>query len=237
MNRSFGRGLAAVLGGCGLAVFAGAGLVSAHVEPDPAAVEAGTVATVGFSPEHGCAGSPTNGIDIQIPTGITDAQPVAKDGWEAVLDGDVIRFTGGPSPDPEGPDTFSITFTAPTTAGVINFPTVQTCVEGSTDWLDIAVEGGAEPEHPAPSVLITEGPPTPEDLAGHDEGATDETHDEATATSDAGDHHDEEATASDDSSGDDSNTGVIIVVVVIAAAVVGGGGYLAARSRRNRSST
>lgn len=218
MNRKIGRAFAAVLAGCGLAVLAGAGIASAHVEPDPAAVEAGTTATVGFSPEHGCDGSPTTGIDIQIPSGITDAQPVAKDGWEAVVDGDVIRFSGGVSPDPEAPDTFSITFTAPTTPGVLNFPTVQTCTEGSVDWLDVAVEGGAEPESPAPTVLVTEGAPTADDLAGGHG-------DEATATDDHG--HDD----------DDSNTGVIIVIVIAAVLVAGAGGYLASRSRRNRSST
>lgn len=231
MNRTVGRGLAAVLGGCGLAVFAGAGIASAHVEPDPAAVEGGTAATVGFSPEHGCDGSPTTGIDIKIPSGVSDAQPVAKEGWDAIVDGDVIRFSGGQSPDADGPDTFSITFTAPTTPGVINFPIVQTCAEGSTDWLDVAVEGGAEPEHPAPAVLVTDGPPTADDLA------PEEDEDEA-ATDDTADHgHDEEATTtSSDSSDDDSNTGVIVGAVIAAVVVLGGGGYAVSRRRSGRSS-
>jgi len=48
----------------------------AHIHTDPAAVEAGTEATVGFIVEHGCEGSPTVKVEIQLPDGATDISGV-----------------------------------------------------------------------------------------------------------------------------------------------------------------
>lgn len=215
-----------VVAGLGVVLGIGVGVASAHVDPDPAAVEGGTAATVAFSLEHGCDGSPTTGLNIQVPSGITDAQPVTKDGWTGAVDADVIRFSGG-SIDAATPDSFSITFTAPTTPGVINFPVVQTCAEGEIAWLDIAAEGEAEPEHPAPALLITDGPPTADDLAAHDE--------EAAADDSATDTTELATTVATPSTGDDSNTGLIVGVVIAAVVVVGAGGYVAARGRAKRA--
>lgn len=227
MDRKAGRVVVVALAGLGLAIGTGIGVASAHIDPDPAAVEGGTAATVAFNLEHGCDSSPTTGLDIQVPSGITDAQPVAKDGWTATVDADVIRFSGG-SIDASAPDSFSLTFTAPTTPGVINFPVVQTCAEGEIAWLDIAAEGEAEPEHPAPALLITDGPPTADDLASHDdeEAAADDGATTATELS---------TTVAAPSSDDDSNTGLIVGVVIAAVVVLGAGGYVAARSRSKRA--
>ena len=148
----------------------GAGVASAHIDPDPAAVEAGTSATVGFGVEHGCEESPTIALDIELPEELTDAEPVAKPGWEATIEGRVLTFSGGPL-DADTPDTFSITFTAPTTPGTLLFPTVQKCTEGEIAWIAVAAEGEPEPEHPAPQLLVTAGPPTSEDLAPPDDEA------------------------------------------------------------------
>ena len=206
-----------------------AGTASAHIDPDPIAVEAATSNTVSFGVEHGCDGSPTTGLQIQINDRIADAQPVEKDGWTTSVDAQVITFTGG-SLAADTPDDFAITFTAPTAPGSIDFPIVQTCEVGQLDWIETAGEGEAEPEHPAPSVLVTAAEPTeaeltpaPEEEAG-EEGATDT---EATATGDS-----IPTTVVDDAESDDSsNTGLIVGVIVIGVIVIGGAAYAATRRK------
>lgn len=207
----------------------GAVTASAHIDPDPVAVEAGAIATVTFGVEHGCDDSPTTGLAIKVPDGITDAAAVAKDGWTTSTAAGVVSFTGG-NLDAATPDTFSITFTAPAAPGTVHFPIVQTCAAGQTAWIEIPADGGDEPEHPAPAVLITDGPPTSAELspAGHDE--------ETVATG-AADHHAEEAavtTVAATSHDDSSNTGAIVGVIA-AIVIIGGAGAVFVTRRRGRT--
>ena len=155
------------------------GVASAHVDPDPIAMQAGTSGTVAFNVEHGCDGSPTTSMSFQIPDGVTDAVGVAKDGWTATLTGNTLEFAGGPLAADQA-DHFDITFTAPATEGVISFPVIQTCEQGDIAWIEPVVEGAEEPERPAPTIKLTAGPPTAEDLESaheeeeaHEEEATD----------------------------------------------------------------
>ncbi len=243
-----------------LSVGVAAGTASAHIEPDPAAAQEGTAVTVGFTVEHGCAGSPTTGLDIKLPDGIADAEAVDKAGWTGTVDAGVVRFSGGPSPSGEASDVFSISFTAPATPGDVHFPTVQTCVQGSVDWLDVAHVGQADADHPAPTIRITAGPPTSGDLtpapddgadgadAGHpgtDHAGTAGTAVAATAPAasavgDTAAASTSPVTATVTTStfggggGGGGNTGLIVGIVIAAVVVVGGGGLLAARARRNR---
>src|SRR4051794_35492218 len=182
------------------------GIASAHIDPDPLALQAGTQARVQFKVEHGCEGSPTTSLKFQISASITDAAGVAKDGWTATLTGDTLEFKGGPlAPDKE--DNFGISFTAPATAGDINFPIIQTCEKGDIAWIEIQAAGAAEPENPAPTVKITAGPPTSAELtpAPEEEATTPGT---AVAT----DTGSVVATVADPA-GDSSNTGAIVGVV------------------------
>jgi uncharacterized protein YcnI len=237
-RRGARRTACATLGAVGLALVVGAGMASAHIAPDPIAVQAGTPATVSFLVEHGCAGSDTTALDIKIPDSITEAKPVAKAGWTAIIEAGVVHFSGG-TLDAKTPDTFTIAFTAPSAAGVVDFPIVQKCVVGETDWIDIAAAGQPEPEHPAAAMTITAGAPTPAELAPpHDEDATQgstpavDTAAPAvtvttlttgvTATTPT-------ATKSDDSSNTGVVVGIIIAVVVIAAA---GGAVYTLRKKR-----
>jgi uncharacterized protein YcnI len=202
-----------------IVVLVAGGVASAHIDPDPIAVQSGTSATVAFKVEHGCDGSPTTGMKFQIPDGVTDAVGVVKEGWTSTVTGNTLEFTGGPLPADQE-DHFDITFTAPATAGNISFPVIQSCEQGETAWIEPVVEGAEEPEHPAPTMKVTEGPPTAEDLTPAPEEETTEGTVVATGT---------ETAESDD---DDSNTGAIVAVVIVAAVVVIGGGALIARRRK-----
>ena len=153
----------AAIGTTSLVMLIGAAGAFAHIQPDPVAVQAGASATVAFGVEHGCACSNTTSLDLQIPAGVTNAAAVTKNGWTTTITANVVSFTGG-NLDAKTPDTFSITFTAPTESGTIYFPVVQKCVKGETDWIQIAADGAPEPTNPAPAVKVTSGPPTSADL-------------------------------------------------------------------------
>ncbi|HEY4609269.1 MAG TPA: DUF1775 domain-containing protein [Ilumatobacteraceae bacterium] len=204
-------------------LFAG-GIASAHIDPDPIAMQAGTAGTVQFKVEHGCDGSPTTSMKFQIPAGVTDAAAVDKAGWTATLTGDALEFSGGPlAADAE--DHFDISFTAPATPGDINFKVIQTCQVGEIPWLDIPAEGAAEPENPAPTIKVTDGPPTAADLTP----APEETEGTVVATDTGAVVVPTTAAASSD---DSSNTGAIVGVVIGAVIVVVGVGMMLARRNK-----
>jgi len=202
------------------------GIASAHIAPDPIALQAGTKATVQFKVEHGCNGSPTISLKFKIPASVTDAAGVAKDGWTSTLTGDTLEFKGGPlAPDKE--DNFGISFTAPATAGDINFPIIQTCEKGEIAWIEIQAAGAPEPENPAPTIKITAGPPTSAELTPAPEEPEATTPGTAAATGSGS----VVATVADPGS-DSSNTGAIVGVVIGVVIVVAGGGWLLARRKK-----
>jgi periplasmic copper chaperone A len=216
-------------------VLIGAGIAEAHIETDPPAVAAGSAASVGFNVEHGCDGSNTTELQIKIPDGVTDAVPVDKPGWTSAVAGDAVTFSGGDL-DATTPDTFQIAFTAPAGPGTIYFPIVQTCQTGETAWIEIPAAGAAEPDHPAPAVLITDGPPTSADLTPHDDDAAEPTEQAATdsTSTDANSVPIVTTTTPSKTTGDDesSNTGVVLAIVGGAVVVLGGAAVVAARRRR-----
>jgi periplasmic copper chaperone A len=202
------------------------GIVSAHIEPDPLAMQVGTSGTVAFNVEHGCDGSPMTDLKIQIPSGVTGVAPVAKDGWTATFTGDTVEFKGGPL-DATTEDHFEITLTTPTTAGDIHFPAIEICQVGEIDWIEIPAEGAAEPENPAPTIKITTNPPTAAELTPASE-APEGSADTVVATgTDTG----ITTTATTAPAKDSSNTGTIVVVVIIVVIVLAGGGIILARRK------
>jgi uncharacterized protein YcnI len=226
------------------------GIASAHIDPDPIAMQVGASGTVAFNVEHGCDGSPMTDLKIQIPQGVTGVTAVEKAGWTATVTADTVEFSGG-SLDAATPDHFDITLTAPTTAGDIHFPAIELCTVGEIDWIEIPQEGQPEPENVAPTIKITQDPPTAAELTPAPEadddaagttvaGGTLVTTDIGAttvaggtlATTDIGGTAAPLATATTVASkSDSSNTGAIVVVVVIVAAVLVGGGVLLTRRR------
>jgi uncharacterized protein YcnI len=239
---------AAAVASC-LGVLAGVGIASAHIATDPAAVAAGTATTVGFLVEHGCNGSNTKQIEIKIPSGITDAKAVDKVGWTAASAGSIITFSGG-SLDAATPDTFQVSFTALAAPGTVYFPIVQTCVAGDTAWIELPQAGQAEPQHPAPAVKITSGPPTSADLAPVDNGSDDAAVPVGSTTGTIGVSVSSQlpvtsapvtsvpvTSAPVTTKADSSNTGVVVGVIVGAAIVIGGAVLLATKRKKSTPPT
>jgi len=243
-NRSRVRVLPALVGGAAALAILGLGATaaSAHVDPDPLAIAAGTSGDVSFTLEHGCDGSPTTKLEIKVPADFTAVSAPDKAGWTATVADDVITWVGGPL-DAATAEAFTIALTAPSTPGSYEFPAVQTCEQGTLSWVEKPVDGQPEPDHPTPVLKVTDGPPTSEDLVSDEEAATDETASSDGATSDAAGT---DTTApvviapapsvADTTKQDDSNTGGVIAGIVAAVVVIGGGAAFAL-SRKRKGST
>ena len=165
----------------GLALAAGPAV--AHVVLSQAQAQAGGYYTAYLRVGHGCEGSATTAIRVEVPaeTPLLRAQP--KTGWtlrieHAPLPAPVrgeggrmlservsaITWTGGPLPDAEW-DEFGISTKLPDRAGPLYLPVVQTCERGEARWTDVPRPG--QPPHPLahPAPVVTLGPPAG-DMAG-----------------------------------------------------------------------
>jgi uncharacterized protein YcnI len=153
---------------------------SAHIHVDPSSAPAGSSAVLTFTLPHGCDGSATTAIAIDIPADITSVTPTAKAGWKVekvAVDLDKplddghgntittrigsIRYTAD-TPLADGlRDTFSLSVPLPAAAAgkTLQFPVLQTCQSGSVEWNETQKAGADEPEHPAPAVAVTAATP------------------------------------------------------------------------------
>jgi uncharacterized protein YcnI len=150
---------------------------SAHVTATPSTAAAGAYTVVTFSVGHGCEGSPTTKIEIQVPESVLSVAPTRNPFYEVEktieqLDEPVADAHGNEvtervasivytadTPLPEGQrDTFELSFQIPDAEGeMLTFPTVQTCEEGETGWVEVPADGqdADELESPAPGFEIT----------------------------------------------------------------------------------
>jgi periplasmic copper chaperone A len=155
---------------------------SAHVtlENRQATIGAGYKAV--FAVPHGCAGSATTRIRVQIPEGVIAVKPMPKAGWNVeVIKGKYaaeydyhgtkysegvkeVVWSGGKLPDDNYDEFVISTFLTgvlkPDT--VLYFPTVQECEQGVSRWIDIPegdhVAHMQESKWPAPGVKLMSKP-------------------------------------------------------------------------------
>ncbi|TGN64594.1 DUF1775 domain-containing protein [Nocardioides eburneiflavus] len=180
---------------------------AAHVTATPSTAAAGAYTVVTFSVGHGCEGSPTTSIEIQVPESVLAVTPTRNPYYEVEktmvdLDEPVADAHGNEvtervgsivytadTPLPEGQrDTFELSFQLPDAEGeMLTFPTVQTCQEGETGWVEVPAEGqdADELDNPAPGFEIL--PAAGDDAHGAGDQSSDDAGDPAEAgTPDAG---------------------------------------------------
>ncbi len=205
---------------------------SAHVHVDTPSPEAGSNALLTFSATHGCEGSPTTQIAITIPDDILTVNPTPAAGWDMELVtepageharvGEVIYTAQEPLPD-QARLALDVSVRLPEDAAgqTLYFPTVQTCSEGETAWVEIPEEG-QDPDDlaaPAPAVEVVE--------AATGEATSDETATDGAATDGAATDDATEGAASDE-----AGTPVLSVVALVLGALgVLVGGLALARTR------
>lgn len=173
------RAAAATTGGVALALSA-AVPANAHVTVTPSTTEAGSYTVLTVSLSHGCEGSPTTKVAVQIPEPILSATPTRSPFWTAEttvekLDEpvsnhgttvtervDTVVFTTD-TPLPDGQrDSFEISLKLPDEPGRLVFPAVQTCEKGETAWVEVPTgNDNEELEHPAPTIDVTAADASP----------------------------------------------------------------------------
>jgi uncharacterized protein YcnI len=235
---------------------------SAHVTARPDTTAAGAYALVTFGVPHGCEGSSTTRVSIEIPDALTGVTPTVNPGWDVemtmeTLDppvegshgeeitervAEVVYTARTPLPD-ELRDAFVLSLKLPEDAAgdTLVFPTVQACEEGEAAWVEVAGPG-EDPDdldYPAPAFEVTAA----ED-DGHSHGggehATDDAAGEATTTGEAGasDEVELSAEAAAQVAPDDAAPAAVTwVALAIGAAglAAGAAGLLVARSALARA--
>ncbi|WFU84957.1 YcnI family protein [Bradyrhizobium sp. CIAT3101] len=165
-------------------------IVMAALAASPAAAHVyleGKQATVGasykavFAVPHGCSGSPTVKIRVQIPEGVIAVKPMPKAGWNVdVVEGQYgsaydyhgnkltsgvkeVVWSGGKLLDHNYDEFVVSSFLTdslkPDTT--LYFPVVQECEKGVSRWIEIPAEGAArshEDKSPAPGVKLLPKP-------------------------------------------------------------------------------
>jgi copper(I)-binding protein/uncharacterized protein YcnI len=178
-------GLVAAAAGLLTGSLLAAGNASAHVTLADGRAAPGAYFTSFFRVGHGCHGSATVALRVEMPEGIVTARPQPKPGWTIAIEraplsppakGEggkpvtervaAITWRGGPLPD-EDWDQFGFMAKLPDHAGKLYFPAIQTCEQGEERWVETAAEPGAHLSHPAPVLEIAEGGGT-DDMAGMD---------------------------------------------------------------------
>lgn len=150
---------------------------AAHVTISPEEGAAGSYTVLTASVPHGCDGSPTTKVAIQLPEEILTVTPTRNPLWEVrkvmeQLDEPLADAHGNEvtervaqvvytteEPLPEGyRDAFELSLQLPDTPGeTLVFPILQTCVEGEAAWVETAADGSTdELDSPAPTVTVLE---------------------------------------------------------------------------------
>ncbi|WP_431073222.1 YcnI family protein [Microbacterium phyllosphaerae] len=154
---------AGLIGGAVLALAIPA-MASAHVSVSPDELTAGDHGVLTFSFAHGCDNSPTTSLKVTMPEGLASVAPTMDSDWTIDIEkGDdglvsaVIYTAVTPVPNElRGAVSMSVGLDEDTPESLA-FPVIQTCVEGSTEWTQLA-EDGEDPhslDAPAPVVEVT----------------------------------------------------------------------------------
>jgi periplasmic copper chaperone A len=154
---------------------------SAHVTLENRQATIGSSYKAVFEVPHGCAGSATIKIRVQIPEGVIAAKPMPKAGWNVeVIKGKYatdydyhgaklsegvkeVVWSGGKLPDDNYDEFVISTFLtgALKPNAQLYFPVVQECEQGINRWIDIPADGEAvahDRKSPAPAVKLMPKP-------------------------------------------------------------------------------
>jgi uncharacterized protein YcnI len=176
---------------------------SAHVHVTPEEASANASTRLAFSFSHGCDGSPTTALTVQIPEGVDGVTPVLDGAWsierELGDDGIPTRVTyTAMTPVEDGLSasvSMDVIFASSVAESDVAFPVLQTCATGQTDWAEVAEDGQDPHDLDAPAPVVAVGTVAETDGDGH--GSEGEHASEAPHDSDADGSHTEAAAASD----------------------------------------
>ena len=141
-------------------------MASAHVQATSTDAARGAFATVSFLVPNESTINAVTAVTVDL-SNVSAVQTEAKPGWSAKIDRDaatnaVRSVTWTAAPDTGIPvdqfGVFRISAKLPD-ADTVSFPTTQTYSDGvAVKWDQASGPGGAEPEHPAPTLTLAGGP-------------------------------------------------------------------------------
>ena len=147
-----------IIGACLLSPWLFTGAAHAHIVLEQKSAVAGSYYKATFMVGHGCDGSPTTGIDIEMPEPMAVVKPMPKPGWQLEtqaaplvaplslhgrpLTETVNRVTwrNGLLSDSHY-DEFVLLLQLPNRSGPLYFKVVQQCASGRNDWVEMPVAG------------------------------------------------------------------------------------------------
>lgn len=115
-----------------------------------------------FRVGHGCDGSPTVALRIELPPDVSTVTPQPQPGWSLSTEREGSRiknvtWTGGMLP-PDQHGVFAIAMTLPDREGQLLFPARQTCQTGEEYWSEPSPTSG-KAKHPAPVLTVSAAAP------------------------------------------------------------------------------
>lgn len=146
-----------------------------HIVLDSKTAPAGSTYKAVFQVGHGCQGSATTGLSVQIPAGFQGAKPYPKAGWTLATQLGQLAKPYDSHGKPVSEDVSVASWTAvskeaalqdahfdefmlrgklPETAGPLWFKVLQTCENGSNDWSEIPATGTSLKTMKTPAVLL-----------------------------------------------------------------------------------
>lgn len=151
--------------------------VHAHIVLEQKSAPAGSYYKATFMVGHGCEGSPTTGIEIDMPEAMAVVKPMPKPGWQLMtqsappatplsLHGRPVSVTvtrvawrGGPLADGHY-DEFTVLLQLPIRTGPLYFKVAQICENGRSDWVEIPqAERPGRLKFPAPVLDVRPAAP------------------------------------------------------------------------------
>ena len=149
--------------------------VFSHIVLESRSAAAGSAYKAVFQVGHGCGGSATTGVSVQIPADFQGAKPYPKAGWtlttklgklakpydnhgkQITEDVAVVSWTAASKeaalPDAHF-DEFVLRGKLPETAGPLWFKVLQTCESGSIDWSEVPASGTSAKGLKSPAALL-----------------------------------------------------------------------------------
>lgn len=157
------------------ALLTGASAVFAHVTLQDGAAAAGANYRATLRVGHGCGESSTTGMRVTIPEGFNGAQPMPKPGWtlytkvgklaqpyemhgtkytEGILEVNWVADGPGHALPAAFYDEFVLRGTTPHKPGPLWFKVVQSCEQGSNDWVEVPASGSSTKGLKMPAALL-----------------------------------------------------------------------------------
>ena len=234
------RRLAAAIAAGGVLALVVGQSAAAHISIDEPIHVAGAYTVLTFSVPHGCEGSATTEVRIQMPESIPSVTPTVNPNWDveevmATLEEPIEVEHGEPlterdaevvytakTPLPDGlRDAFELSMQMPADAAgqTLYFPVIQTCEQGETAWIEIPEAGqdAEELEAPAPSIQVVAADAAPDAAAADASDAA--LADGATASAE-----------SDDDGGSSNGLAIAALVAGIGGILLGGAAFLRGRT-------